>query len=71
MRTLIDTKDIKADFEDSENLRDAVFERLLLFYKEHEVFDGEMLCQCDAPQIAAPELLSDIAEMINFDVDYK
>jgi hypothetical protein len=40
----------------------AVFDKVVAFFMEQEAFCGESIMQCDAPQIAAPEFLSDLAD---------
>ena len=55
---------------DKEQIQGELFDRLLVFFKEHETFCGESLQQCDDPILAAPELLADIADKVfQFDVD--
>lgn len=68
----IETDDCVVKFDDNREVRDKVFEAVVKFFVEHEVFCGESIMQCDAPQIDGPELLSEIADdIIKFDVEYK
>lgn len=69
---ILNTKHFTATFEDTPELRDAVFEKLIAFYAEHESYSGESIMQSDNPQIYAPVLLSEIADdLIKFKVDYE
>lgn len=48
-----------------------VYQRVLNWFKRHECFSGESVMQCDAPQLTAASLLSDLAdEVFNFDVKW-
>ncbi len=68
----ITTKDYTVSFEDTQEMRDAVFERVIAFYMKHEAFSGESIMQCDGPQIDAPDLLADLAdETLKFHVKWK
>lgn len=68
----IANEDYTATFDDSEEAKQAVFQKLLTFFTFHEAFSGESVMQCDGPQIAAPELLSEIAdEIFKFKVEHK
>jgi hypothetical protein len=59
-------------FEDSPALRDAVFNRILSWFLEHECFSGEGVMQCDAPQLTAAPMLADIAdELFRFTFEWK
>jgi len=68
-------KTIKTDWcivtcPDDEATKQAVFDKILSFYKEHEVFSGESIMQSDIG-MDAPELLSDIADdILKFKVEY-
>lgn len=69
---LVDSLDVKVSFEDSQELRDKVFKKVLDYYLEHEAFNGESIMQSDNPQIFAPMVMSEIAdEIIKFDVEWK
>lgn len=59
-------------YHDDRATRDALFEKMLAYYKEHETFSGESIMQMDGPLIAAPDLVSDIADDIfKFEVTHK
>lgn len=65
------TDDYELTFDDSQECKDKCYELLLAFFKEHEAFSGECICQNDSPQIEAPNLLSEIAEKaFKFDAIY-
>lgn len=51
-------------YEDTKEIRDAVFERMIDFYKKHNCYCGESIQQMDEPIIDAPNVLSDIADDI-------
>ena len=71
MRTA-ETSDCVVTFPDDQATKDAVFERVVKFFLDHEVFSGESVMQCDAPQVEAPVLLSEIADdVLCFDVKDK
>ena len=63
------TKTIKTDYslvtyEDTPEVRDAVFERVMEYFKKCKCFAGEVICQSDNPIIEAPNVLCDIADDI-------
>lgn len=51
-------------FNDDEETRDAVFERVMQYFRDFECFEGESIHQSDDPQIYAPDVMSDIADKI-------
>lgn len=62
----------KVEYEETQEVKDAVFEAVIGFFKEHEAFNGECIMQSDDPIIYAPELLSEIADnIIEFKVEYE
>lgn len=68
----VETKEMVARFEDSVDLRNAVFEKVVAFFQKHETFHGEVIMQSDAPQLdAAPFLASMADELFRFKVEYK
>lgn len=72
IRTLVDNEELKVTFDDTPEVRDAVFEKLLAFYVKYQCFDGECILQSDNPQIYAPITLSGIADKhLKFDVEWK
>lgn len=69
---VIETDDLVAEYEDTPEIRDAVFERVLAYFKEFESFRGESIFQSDDPTIYAPHVLADIADdILQFKVRYK
>lgn len=69
MRT-IETKYAKITFEDTEEIKNAVFEALIAWYKNVEHFEGETIFQSDEGQLGAVEIVSDIAdEIIKFNIE--
>ena len=71
-RTLIDDEDYKVEFDDTPELRDKVFEKVLQFFKDHDSYIGECIMQNDDPIINAPNYFAEIADdIIKFEVNYK
>lgn len=67
-----ETSDYVVEFDDSQNIKDAVFEELIKFYKRNESFNGESVQQNDDCIINAPEVLGDIADrIIKFQFNWK
>jgi len=64
MTKTIQTEDYKVTYEDTPEVRDAVFERVMKYFKEYECFAGEVIHQSDDPLIYAPNVMSDIADDI-------
>ena len=59
-------------YDDSQEAKEKLFIAMLEFFKKHSAYNGESIQQCDGPQIAAPTVLSDVAEKIfQFKVEYK
>lgn len=68
----IEAKNFTVNFSDDPDLKDKVFEAVLLFYLKQEAFNGESIEQNDGPYMAAPDLLSKMAdELFQFDVERK
>lgn len=64
--------DLTVVFEDTSNIRDAVFEEVLKYFINHECFCAESICQSDGPLIEAPYHLAGIADnIIKFEVTYE
>lgn len=64
-------KGYSVDYECSDEVKDAIFERVIQYFIEHEVFHGESIHQMDNPIIDAPNVMSDICDnIIKFDVKY-
>lgn len=65
-------EDLKVSFDDTPELRDAVFEKVISFFEKHESFHGEAIMQSDDPQIYAPQLMADLADdIIKFELKYE
>ena len=60
----IETKDFIAEYNETEELKTAVFEKVLDYFKEHEAFCGESILQMDNPVIEAPHVMADIADNV-------
>lgn len=59
-------------FQVNQEVKDAVFARVLEFFEEQDQFSGEGLHQSDNCLIEAPSVMSDIADKIlKFNVHYK
>ena len=70
-KTFKDSYGQKVYYNDSQEVKDKVFEKLLEYFKEYEAFCGDSICQMDNPQIYAPVYLAEIADdIIEFEVDY-
>ena len=68
----IETGDFVCEYDDSESIKNAVFERVVEFFYTHEAFSGEQIIQSDSPTIDAPNVLADIANnIIKFTVEWK
>ncbi|MCK5601995.1 hypothetical protein KAR91_09005 [Candidatus Pacearchaeota archaeon] len=62
----------KVSFNDSDEVRDAVFEKVLEYFEEYECFCGESIMQSDDPIIYAPHYMSQIADdIIKFNVEWE
>jgi len=56
-------------YNQSQEIKNAVFNRLIDWYFKHQRFSGEGIMQSDDPLIDAPVILSEIAdEIIKFNV---
>ena len=67
-----ETETFVVKFENTPEMAEKVFKKLIDWYFEQESFMGECIMQCDNSIIEAPEVLSEIADdIIKFDVDYK
>lgn len=67
-----ETSDVVVTYKDDEATKQAVFDRVMAYFLEHEMFHGEGIHQCDATIIDAPSVLSDIADdILCFKIDYK
>jgi len=64
-----ETEDCIVRFSDSKEVRNKVFDAVITWCFEYELFSGECIHQCDSGQIEAPDLLSNIVDdIIKFDV---
>lgn len=62
--------DMIAKCEVTDEVKTRVFNKIVYFLSEHEVFNGESIMQTDSVHIHAPELLAAIAdEIIKFEVE--
>lgn len=58
-------------FDDSDAVKEAVFNKILQFYYDNNAFNGESIMQNDGPIIEAPGVLAKIADdIIKFKVEY-
>jgi hypothetical protein len=64
MTKTIQTEYSKTTYNDTPEIRDKVFERVMKYFKEYECYSGEQIHQSDDPIIYAPYVLSDIADDI-------
>lgn len=72
MKTTFETDDCKVTFNSGPETKEAVFNKIIEWFKEYQSFSGECICQSDDPQIYAPQLLGEIAdEILKFEVEYK
>lgn len=68
----LETTEAIVTFNDDEATKQAVFDRVLEYFKKHEAFHGESIHQMDNPIIDAPSVMSDIADdILKFSVQYK
>lgn len=71
MNKMIVKEDLCVKFEETPELKESVYDRVLKFFLDHDAYYGEVIMQSDDPQIEAPVLLSDIADgLFKFDVEY-
>jgi len=64
-------KDGVVEFIDWPDVKEQVFERVLAWFMEHQCFTGEQIMQGDSPQLTSPELMCDLAEIIEFDPSHE
>jgi hypothetical protein len=63
--------DMTVTFEETDELKSQVYEKVLQFFLDMGAFSGESIMQSDDPQLEAPELLSDLADYhFRFQVEY-
>jgi hypothetical protein len=59
-------------YDDSQEVRNAVFERLMIYFNEMEAYSGECISQSDKCQENMVELLCNIADkIIKFNVKWE
>lgn len=59
------------EYKSDQETKDALFDAVIAFFKEHQSFTGESIMQSDGPQIDAPVLLSNLADdILKFEVTY-
>lgn len=64
-KKVIECSGYKVEYEDTPEIRDAVFEKLMeSYFKEYGAYSGEVIMQSDDPIIYAPEVLAEIADDI-------
>jgi hypothetical protein len=67
-----ETDDYIVEYDDTPELRDAVFDKVMEYFKKHDAYCGESICQMDDPMIDAPYVMADIVDnIIKFDYDCK
>jgi hypothetical protein len=72
MTKTIKFSDHTVTYEDSPEVRDAVFERVMQYFREYNCYAGEVIHQSDDPIIYAPNVLSDIADkIVKFETKYE
>jgi hypothetical protein len=49
-------------YKDDEATKQALFDKVIGFLREHECFSGESYAQADAPQIGAMDLMVEIID---------
>lgn len=68
----LETKQLRVTYKDDAATKEAVFQRVLAYFVQHNAFCGDSIHQRDATVIGAPEVLADIAdELMGFDVQDK
>lgn len=61
---IIETEWATYKFDDSDEMARKVFERVIEFMKDNNLFSGESINQCDMGMIGSVEAMSDIADDI-------
>lgn len=64
--TFKDKYDYLYEFNETAELKELVYQKVLNWFKEHNSFHSETIMQNDDTLIDAPELLSDICDNFNF-----
>jgi hypothetical protein len=72
MKVTREFEDFVVEYDDSEQVRDRVFNRLMEFLHEHNLYNGEVILQSDSIQLDAPDFLADLIDnVIQFEVKDK
>lgn len=59
------------EYNDSKEIKNLVFDKLMEYFNKYEVYSGETIMQCDELHMEVPEVLSDIADnIIKFNVKF-
>lgn len=70
IKTECDT--IKLTFNNDQETKDKLFDKMLDFYIRHQRFSRESIMQSDGPQEEAPILISEIADdLLQLDAKYE
>ena len=70
-RKITFSDDMVVEFDETPELKEEVYNRVLGFFIKMEAFSGESIMQSDEPQIEAAPFLSDLADdVFKFDVDW-
>ena len=56
--------DCIVEINPTQKMKDDVFDAIVAYCKEQDVWSGESLMQCDSPSIEAPQTLSNIIDEI-------
>jgi len=68
---LVDTDKV-VEYDDSPEMQRKVFDRVIKWFVEHDVFAGESVAQMDSCQVDAAPLMEELADdVIRFKVNYK
>lgn len=71
MQILNNEKDYIIEYDDSPEMKEKVFNRIIQYFKKHNSWSGESVMQCDNPQMEAPEVMAEIADdIIKFKVEH-
>lgn len=60
----IETETYVVSYEDNDEIKQKVFDRVMKYFIKHESFHGECIMQMDNPIIDAPSVMADIADDI-------
>lgn len=71
MKMKLQLDNCTVEYDDSQEVKDAVFQRVLAFAKKEEIFTGESLNQMDSGTIGSLEAMTYILDdIIKFKVNY-